>query len=267
MLACMRAKQPKPSRKVAVSGGFDPLHIGHVRMFKQAKAYGDVLIVIVNNDNWLRDKKGFVFMPQRERVEMLRALPFVDEVVLTGHKKGDPDRSVSRALERVRPHVFANGGDRFKSNVPEVAVCKRLGIEMVFNIGEGGKVQSSSWMVRDVSRNFLRSVRPWGEFYGWDEGPEWKLKTLYIKPGKRLSLQYHRHRAELWVLVKGDATATIEANGKTHKAKLINGQLFAVPAHAMHRLESKRGATIVEIALGAFDEADIVRVKDDHGRA
>ena len=163
---------------VAVSGGFDPLHIGHVRMFEAAKKLGDKLVVIVNNDNWLRDKKGFVFMPQGERVEMIRALPFVDKVVLTDHKKNDTDRSVCRTLTKLKPDIFANGGDRFKNNIPEAILCKKLGIKMVFNIGHGGKVQSSSWMIKDVSRNFLRSVRPWGEFYGWDEGAQWKLKTL-----------------------------------------------------------------------------------------
>lgn len=242
------------------------MHIGHVRMFEAARKLGDKLVVIVNNDNWLRDKKGFVFMSQKERVELIRTLPFVDKVVLTDHVRNDPDRSVCRALAKVKPAIFANGGDRFKSNIPEVALCKKMGIKMVFNIGRGGKVQSSSWMVRDVSRNFLRSVRPWGEFYGWDQGRRWKLKTIYIKPGKRLSLQYHHHRSELWTLVEGDATATIEANGTHKKVKLIVGQIFAVPVHAVHRLESKRGGVVVEIALGKFDEEDIVRIEDDHGR-
>ncbi len=242
------------------------MHVGHVRMFKRARALGDKLVVIINNDHWLRDKKGFVFMPQKERMELIAELPFVDKVVLTSHKRNDSDRSVCRTLEELKPTTFANGGDRLKDNIPEVALCKKLGIRMVFNVGEGGKVQSSSWMIRDVSRNFLRSVRPWGEFYGWDEGKQWKLKTLYIKPGKRLSLQYHQHRSEQWVLVKGDAIATIEANGKPQRIQLMVGQMFTVPAHAQHRLESKRGATIVEIALGNFNESDIVRLEDDHGR-
>jgi mannose-6-phosphate isomerase len=146
-------------------------------------------------------------------------------------------------------------------------LCKKLGIKMVFNLGEGGKVQSSSWMIRDVSRNFLRSVRPWGEFYGWDKGSQWNLKTIYVKPGKRLSLQYHNHRSELWTLVQGDATATIEANGKNQRIPLMVGQTFVVPVRAHHRLESKKGGILVEIALGNFDEHDIVRIQDDHGRA
>src|SRR3989344_4869610 len=264
---------------VAVSGGFDPIHIGHVRMLKEAKAHGDKLVVIINNDNWLRDKKGYVFMPQKERAELLRELPFVDKVVLTDHSQKDPHdayhRGVSRELTKIKPDIFANGGDRDKKNATDpksslywdIKTCKKLGIKLVFNIGHGGKIQSSSWMVRDVSRNFLRSVRPWGEFYGWDEGKTWKLKTIYIKAGKRLSLQYHNHRSELWTLVSGDATATLEVNGGYKRIPLIIGQIFAVPARMVHRLESKRGGAVVEVALGDFDEKDIVRLQDDHGRA
>ncbi len=254
---------------VAVSGGFDPLHIGHVRLFETARKLGDKLVVIVNNDNWLKAKKGFAFMPQRERVELIKAFPFVDKVVLTDHKKNDEDRSVCRALEKIRPAIFANGGDRKPSGdpVPEVALCKKLGIKVIYNIGQGGKVQSSSWMIKKAAREFMRSVRPWGAFYGWDQGKKWKLKTIYIKPGKRLSLQYHHHRSELWTLVEGDATATIEANGKHKKIPLLIGQSFMVPQRATHRLESNRGGILVEIGLGDFDENDIVRVQDDHGRS
>jgi D-beta-D-heptose 7-phosphate kinase/D-beta-D-heptose 1-phosphate adenosyltransferase len=265
-----KAKKQKKNnvRWVAVSGGFDPIHIGHVRMFQAARKLGDKLVVIINNDNWLRTKKGFAFMPEKERFELIRALPFVDKVVLTDHKKDDPDRSVCRALEKLKPAMFANGGDRApgKDPVPEVALCKKLGIKMTYGVGRGGKVQSSSWMIRDVSRNFLRSVRPWGEFYGWDQGNKWKLKTIYIEPGKRLSLQYHHHRSELWTLVEGDATATIEANGEHKQIPLILGQSFMVPVRATHRLESKNGGVLVEIGLGNFDENDIVRIEDDHGR-
>jgi len=254
-------------RWVAVSGGFDPVHIGHIRMFKEARAFGDKLVVIINNDHWLRAKKGYVFMPQSERKELIASLPFVDKVVLTDHKKDDPDRSVSRMLAKLQPAIFANGGDRKSvKDIPETAVCKEHGIRMVFNVGAGGKVQSSSWLAHDVSKNVLRSVRPWGEFYGWNEGKGWKLKTVHIKPGKRLSLQYHHHRSELWTLVEGDATATIEANGKHVRVPLAIGQSFMVPVRAVHRLESKRGGVIVEVALGAFDENDIVRLEDDHGR-
>lgn len=141
-------KEPKI---VAVSGGFDPIHIGHVRMFKEAKKLGDELVVILNNDNWLIDKKGQPFMPEHERKEIIEALDGVDRVVLTDHQPGDYfiDRSVCRTLEAIAPHVFANGGDRKPDGdpVPEVELCNRLGIELAYNVGHGGKVQSSSWLI------------------------------------------------------------------------------------------------------------------------
>ena len=148
-----RALKRKTLRWVAVSGGFDPLHIGHVRMFKTARKMGDKLVVILNNDNWLMAKKGHAFMPERERAEILREFPFVDRVVITNHKKGDADMSVVRELKRLKPAIFANGGDRKPDGdpVPEVAVCRELDIRMVYNVGRGGKIQSSSWLIKAAS--------------------------------------------------------------------------------------------------------------------
>lgn len=253
-------------RWVAVSGGFDPLHIGHVRLFRAAGKLGDKLVVIMNNDNWLYAKKGFAFMPQKERAEIISSLPFVDKVVFTDHKKNDTDKSVSRTLAKVRPAIFANGGDRFSKNVPEVAVCKELGIKMVFNVGQGGKVQSSSWMINNARRPASKSVRPWGEYYGWDQGSEWNLKTIYIKPKKRLSLQYHHHREEWWLLVEGDAMATLHDKKGPRSVSLKKGEVLRVGKKQVHRLSSKRGGVVVEVAYGTFDENDIVRLEDDHGR-
>lgn len=133
-------------RVVAVSGGFDPIHVGHVRMFQEARALGDELVVIINNDNWLRKKKGFVFMPQEQRAEIIGAIAGVDHVVFTDHDAECADMSVCNALRVVKPDLFANGGDRFADNIPEAILCKELGIDTVFNIGHGGKVQSSSWL-------------------------------------------------------------------------------------------------------------------------
>ena len=135
------------NKVVAVSGGFDPLHIGHVRMFEAAKKLGDKLVVIINNDNWIELKKGKAFMPEQERKELIEALRVVDDVVLTKHKPGTDDLSICEVLKEIKPDIFANGGDRKEDNIPEVAVCKEIGCEMVFNVGEGGKVQSSSWLV------------------------------------------------------------------------------------------------------------------------
>jgi cytidyltransferase-like protein len=132
---------------VAVSGGFDPVHIGHVRMFENTKKIGDKLVVILNNDHWLKKKKGYAFMPQEERAEIIKALRCVDDVLISFHKENDPDRSVCKELAFLKPTIFANGGDRFLDNIPEVATCKEHNIAMVFNIG-GEKVQSSSDLVK-----------------------------------------------------------------------------------------------------------------------
>ena len=138
---------------VVVSGGFDPVHIGHVRMFQEARALGDRLVVVLNNDNWLMLKKGFVFMPEAERKEVIEAFRAVDEVVLTKHEAGTTDMSICKALEELRPDIFANGGDRKIENIPEVATCEAIGCEMVFNVGRGGKVQSSSELAKKIKES------------------------------------------------------------------------------------------------------------------
>jgi D-beta-D-heptose 7-phosphate kinase/D-beta-D-heptose 1-phosphate adenosyltransferase len=139
---------------VAVSGGFDPIHIGHVRMFQEAKKLGDELVVILNNDNWLTDKKGAPFMSEEERKEIIEAIEVVDRVVLTEHTPGDTDRSVCHMLRKMKPHIFANGGDRKPDGdpVPEVDLCKEMGIDLVYNIGAGGKIQSSSWLIKKAAQ-------------------------------------------------------------------------------------------------------------------
>jgi len=143
---------------VAVSGGFDPIHPGHIRMFKEAKALGDKLVVILNNDNWLRKKKKFNFMSEQERKEVVEGIRWVDEVVISRHPENPEDMSVCAELIRLKPDIFANGGDRVKSNVPEVAVCASIGCKMVFNVGEGGKIQSSSSLVDKAMRTAPRKV-------------------------------------------------------------------------------------------------------------
>ncbi len=138
-----------------VSGGFDPVHIGHVRLFNEAKKLGDYLIVVLNNDNWLALKKGYAFMQDIERKEIIEAFSSVDEVVLTSHTPGTTDISVCRELEMFRPDIFANGGDRHAGDIPEYALCDKLGIQMVFNVGEGGKVRSSSELLKEYSQKSL----------------------------------------------------------------------------------------------------------------
>jgi D-beta-D-heptose 7-phosphate kinase/D-beta-D-heptose 1-phosphate adenosyltransferase len=138
---------------VAVSGGFDPIHIGHVRMFNEAKKLGNKLVVIINNDNWLKKKKGYAFMPEQERKEVIEGLRAVDMVFITEHEENPTDMSVCEALKKIKPDIFANGGDRHAENVPEVAVCRDINCEMIYGVGLGGKVQSSSWLLKKHEDN------------------------------------------------------------------------------------------------------------------
>ena len=126
---------------IAVSGGFDPVHVGHIQMIEEAAEHGDVLIII-NSDDWLLRKKGYVFMPWKERAEIIESIKGVAAVF----QADDDDDTVTESLLRLKPDIFANGGDRKTDNTPEMKVCDELGIEMIWNVG-GGKIQSSSELV------------------------------------------------------------------------------------------------------------------------
>lgn len=137
-----RKEDEEPRRRIiAVSGGFDPLHYGHVRYIQEAAKYGDV-VVILNSDSWLKRKKGFSFMPWEQRAEIVRALKGVKNVLMAR----DDDGTVISSLIDLRPDFFAKGGDRTRENTPEMQVCKDHDIEMVWNCG-GGKIASSQEIV------------------------------------------------------------------------------------------------------------------------
>ena len=163
----MKKKKEKPSfakasegrRKkivVAVSGYFNPLHIGHIRLFEEAKKLGTKLIVIVNNDKQVELKGSIPFMDEKERIEIIAAITAVDNAILAI----DKDKTVCKTLELIGPDIFANGGDRdikdaqkkASSLNPEQALCRKLGIKMFFNVGKGGKVQSSSWLLEKINQ-------------------------------------------------------------------------------------------------------------------
>lgn len=136
---------------VIVSGGFDCIHIGHIRYFKEAKSLGDYLVVILNTDDFLIKKKGYVFMPFKERKEIIRSIKYVDFVL----NCIDEDHSVCKTLQELHKEfqyyhlIFANGGDRNADNTLEKVVCEQLEIELAYNVG-GKKVQSSSTLVNNV---------------------------------------------------------------------------------------------------------------------
>ena len=132
---------------VCISGGFDPIHIGHIRYIQKAAQLGTKLWAILNTDDFLLRKKGYVFMSQSERKEVLWNIKGIDNVVLCI----DKDNTVCKTLEMIKPNIFAKGGDRTNNNIPEASICEKIGIKMYFGIGGYNKPQSSSWLINNLS--------------------------------------------------------------------------------------------------------------------
>ena len=132
---------------VATSGYFDPLHVGHIECFELAKKLGDKLVVIINNDEQAKIKKGRAFMPVEERAKIISSLKPVDEIFISI----DKDLTVCKSLEHIKPDIFAKGGDRFSNEIPEANICRNLGIKMVDGLGR--KIQSSSWLINNSKKD------------------------------------------------------------------------------------------------------------------
>lgn len=146
----------KTPKVVMVSGGFDPIHPGHIRLFKEAKKLGDKLVVVINNDHWISRKKVHGFMSAKDRAEVISSFRDVDQVIISKHRKNTKNMSVSRELSEIKPHIFANGGDRNEKDAKnpnsslfkDIKLCKKLGIKQIFNVGRGGKIRSSSELLK-----------------------------------------------------------------------------------------------------------------------
>ncbi len=250
-------------KKIVVSGGFDPVHIGHLELFENAKKLGDHLTVILNSDSFLKEKKGFVFMTFKERKKILSGFKCVDKVV----KCIDKDNTVRETLINLKSKnqvdIFANGGDRKKiSDIPEYKTCKENGIKMIFDIG-GAKVQSSSKLVKQF-KNYIES-RPWGYFENLLEEGKYKVKKLVILPNEKISHQFHNHRMEKWHIVKGSGNFFLDNN----QYPCNTGSYFEIQKKQIHSVQNtgKVPLEIIEIQIGSkLNENDIVRIKDKYGR-
>jgi cytidyltransferase-like protein len=189
---------------VLVTGGFDPLHSGHIAYFESAKQLGDKLIVGVNSDAWLERKKGRAFMPITERTTIIQNLRMVDGVILFNDDDGSSVEAVKN-VQKLFPNdqiIFANGGDRTAGNIPEMA-CK----DVIFKFGVGGddKRNSSSWILEEWKAP--KTERTWGYYRVLHkDGQQVKVKELTVNPGQRLSMQRHTDRAEHWFVSQGTAT-------------------------------------------------------------
>ena len=186
---------------IIVSGGFDPIHSGHIAYFKSAKSLGDKLVVALNSDQWLINKKGKFFMPFNERKAIIENFADVDKVISF---EDDDLGSATNALIKVKEMfpeddiAFANGGDRNKGNIPEMSV---EGVEFIFSVGGDDKKNSSSWILKKWQ--YYHEDRIWGSFYNLFEGEGVKVKELIVDPGKGMSFQKHFKRHEIWLVSQG----------------------------------------------------------------
>jgi len=203
----------KENTIVLATGGFDPLHSGHVSYLKQCKELGTYLIVGVNSDAWLSRKKGRPFMTVEERCSVVSALSFVDEAwALTDQSDADGScKPLVEQLLRDEPHaqiVFANGGDRTSDNIPEMEIDDPR-LSFMFGVGGEDKKNSSSWILQEWKSP--KTERPWGYYRVLHEDEGVKVKELTINPGCSISMQRHFKRNEHWHIVEG--TATVEYQG------------------------------------------------------
>jgi len=240
---------------VLVTGGFDPVHSGHIAYFKAARALGDMLLVGLNSDEWLVRKKGRAFMPWNERLCIVNNLAMVDEV----YTFNDDDGSAKHFIQQVRAHypnaelIFANGGDRTAKNIPEMDV-EDPRIEFVFGVGGEDKKNSSSWILEDWKKP--RTSRAWGYYRVLHEvGAQTKLKELTVNPKTCLSMQRHDHRAEFWFVAEGTATVYTVDPASTDseiKCHMTVHEHTWIAANEWHQLcnETDQPLKLIEIQYG-----------------
>ena len=195
---------------VLVTGGFDPLHSGHLKYFQEAKKLGDILCVGVNSDEWLTRKKGRPFMPIEERIELVNNIKGVGMAFAFNDSEDHAINAIEHIKEKFPKNskiIFANGGDRTKNNVPEMVYTD---VEFAFGVGGNNKMNSSSWILDEWKTQ--KTEREWGYWRVLDDKGTVKAKELVINPGKSLSDQRHFHRSEHWYILEGAMKMDIEAS-------------------------------------------------------
>ena len=233
-------------RVVLVTGGFDPLHSGHIEYFKAAKQLGYLLIVGINSDDWLVRKKGRAFMPFSERKFIIENLYQVHKVI----DFDDSDNTAIDAINKVKQLypkasiIFANGGDRTKNNIPEMVFDD---VEFVFGVGGENKKNSSSWILEEWKSP--KTKRQWGYYRVLHEVFGMKVKELTVEPNQSLSMQRHEQRAEYWIVSEGEATVYWDNYSNT---KITKHNSEVIQKQEWHRLvnETAMPLKLVEIQYG-----------------
>lgn len=251
---------------ILCTGGFDPIHSGHIQYLKRSKSLGDILYVGVNSDEWLTRKKGRPFMPLQERLSIIQELNFVDYTI----KFNDDDDSARNAIKMVRemhPNdriIFSNGGDRTQENIPEMDVNNNLRyekVEFVFGVGGSNKINSSSWLLEEWKSPKVE--RPWGHYRVIYENDKTKVKELIVNPKSSLSMQKHEFRNEYWHVVEGVATITLEyPRNEIQYKQLFKHHHITIPIGLWHQLRNEENdeLKIIEIQYGEkCEEEDIDR--------
>lgn len=215
-------------------------------MFKEAAKHGS-LVVILNSDEWLIRKKGYFFQNWQDRAEIIESLECVWRVTAVN----DADNTVCEALERWKPEFFANGGDRTSQNTPEMALCEKLGIKLLWGIG-GEKYNASSTIAQKAWVE-----RKWGKYKVLDEIGGAKTKRLVVNPHQCTSVQSHNHREEVWTVASGSILAL---RGDTVH-RLDAGQSIFIPAQEKHQIinPNQNEATLIEVQLGSYLCEDDIR--------
>jgi len=249
-----------------VSGGFDPVHVGHLRMFQDAKNLANKVILLLNNDEWLIKKKGKPFMNESQRKEILDGFESVSEVII----QNSSEKSSSQAIKDFvlknpnKAICYCNGGDRSNiENIREADMCKKHGVSLEFRVGGEEKIESSS----ELTKNYLGNVekRPWGDYHIIAKNTGYQIKEIKVSQGSKLSLQKHENRSEFWQIIKGESKITIESDEHYLKEK----EHIYIPKNTVHRIENigREELIFIEIQLGDdLKEEDIIRLEDDYGR-
>jgi cytidyltransferase-like protein len=269
---------------ILVTGGFDPIHSGHIAYINDAKKICEYLVVGINSDEWLVRKKGTNFYNWSERESIISEFKLVDKVINFDDSDNTASMAIMKCLSFSKKVLFANGGDRKIDNIPELNVFKNNDrVEFIYNVGGNNKINSSSSILKKYNENSSYAAdlensksnmknkvgsffnKPWGKYRILSSGKNYKVKDIFINPNEKLSLQFHHKRSEHWIVVEGNGE--VQLDDKVFECK--TGDHIYIEIGQKHRISNigNQKLILTEVAIGNYiEEDDIVRLKDIYGR-